>query len=86
MLSGNFIRNIPQNQNNVDLIVIGTVVLPELAQLIRSEEAKRDREINYTVMTEDEYVFRKKRRDPFILNVLQGPRVMIIGDEAELVS
>ena len=43
-------------------------------------------EINYTVMTEDELKFRKNRRDPFILQVLSNSRVMLVGDEQELVS
>ena len=62
----------------------GEVVLPELALLVRSEEARRGEEINYTVMSEDEFAFRKKRRDPFIMSILSGSRVMIIGDEEEL--
>jgi hypothetical protein len=62
------------------------VVLPELASIIRVEESKRGREINYTVMGRDEFDFRKKRRDPFLLGILAGSRVMIVGDEEDLVS
>lgn len=86
MLSGQFVRQVKPKPNQVDLLVVGTVVLPELAQLVRAEEAVRGREINYTVMTEEEYNFRKRRRDPFILDVIFGSRVMIIGDEEELLS
>lgn len=86
MLGGKFVRHKNPIQNQVDLLVVGTVVLPELAQIVRAEEAVRGREINYTVMTEEEYVFRKRRRDPFILDVIFGSRVMIIGDEEELLS
>lgn len=86
MMSGGLIRGLPRDPNSVDLLVVGIVVLPEMAQIIRNEEAKRGREINYTVMTEEEFNFRKKRRDPFILTVLGGPRLMIIGDEAELTA
>jgi hypothetical protein len=86
MFSGNFVRGLPVGADNVDLLVVGSVVLPELAQLVKNEEARRDREINYTVMTEEEFEFRKSRRDPFILNVIGGARVMIIGDEQELVD
>lgn len=86
MLSGGFVRGLPAPAERVDLLVVGNVVLPELAQIVKGEEVRRDREINYTVMTEDEFEFRKKRRDPFILDVLKGSRVMIIGDEEELVS
>lgn len=85
-VSGGFVRGLPAAPERVDLLVVGNVVLPELAQIVKNEEVRRDQEINYTVMTEDEFEFRKKRRDPFILGILGGSRVMIIGDEEELVS
>lgn len=87
MLSGRFLRGLPKRgSNDVDLLVVGTVVLPELAQIVKLEETKRGRELNYTVMTEEEFVFRKRRRDPFVIGILTGSRVMIIGDEEELVD
>lgn len=81
MLSGKFARGIREDSNEVDLLVVGTVVLPELALLVRQEEEKRKKEINYTVMSEEEFSFRKKRRDPFITSIIYGSRVMLIGDE-----
>lgn len=86
MLSGKFIRGKERKADDVDLLVVGDVVLPQLSQIIRAEEVKQDKEINYTVMTEEEFTFRKKRRDPFLLKILSGSRIMIIGDEEELVS
>lgn len=86
MLSGKFIRRLPTPEGGVDLLIVGEVVLPELAKLVREEEAKLEQEINYTAMTKDEFEYRKKRRDPFILGILSGSRVMIIGDEEELVG
>jgi uncharacterized protein len=87
MVSGSYLRGLTKkSQTDVDLLVVGTVVLPELSQIIKAEEARREREINYTVMTEEEFAFRKSRRDPFVLAVIGGSRVMIIGDEEELVS
>ncbi len=84
LLSGKFIRNLPRGANDVDLLVVGKVVLPELAQLVRAEEVRRERELNYTVMSEEEFEFRKKRKDPFILGILYRSKVMIIGDEEEI--
>ena len=86
MISGKFIRNMNRGANDVDILIVGKVVLPEINQLVRTEEVKREREINYTVMSEEEFEFRKRRRDPFILEILRGSRIMIIGDEQELVS
>jgi len=87
MVSGRYLRGLTKkSQSDVDLLVVGNVVLPELSQIIKAEEARREREINYTVMTDEEFAFRKSRRDPFVLSVVGGSRVMIIGDEEELVS
>jgi hypothetical protein len=86
MISGKFARNLPHNPSDVDLLVVGKVVLPELSIIVRQEEVKREREINYTVMTDEEFEFRKRRRDPFIVDILRGSRIMVIGDEEELVS
>ncbi len=86
MLSGKFTRGIRDNPEEVDLLVVGIVVVPELSLLIREEEARRKHEINYTVMTEEEFNFRKKRRDPFITSVIYGSRVMLIGDEEQLLA
>ena len=87
MFSGKFTRLVlRKNDEAVDILVVGEVVLPELAALIRTEESKRNKEINYTVMSREEFDFRKKRRDPFLLGILAGSRVMIIGDEEDLVG
>lgn len=86
MFSSKFVRRIKKNPDDVDFMVIGTVVLPELAALVRFEEQRLGIEINYTAMTEDEFKFRKTRNDPFIANILQGGRIMLIGDEEAMLS
>lgn len=86
MMSGKFIRRLDRQQNEVDMLIVGDIVLPEIAALVRKEEARRETEINYTVMKEEEFKFRKERRDPFLLSILSRSRVMIIGDEEGLVD
>jgi hypothetical protein len=86
MFSGRFVRRLKKAPDDVDFIVVGTVVLPELAILIRNEEVRLGTEINYTAMSEEEFKFRKQRNDPFIINILNGTRVMLIGDEEAMLS
>lgn len=86
MLSTAFAKGKSYNPNEVDLFVVGTIVLPELGSIIREEETRRSREINFTPMTEEEFAFRKSRRDPFVMSILAKPRVMLIGDEEEMVK
>jgi hypothetical protein len=85
MFSGRFARmKARKKDDTVDVLVVGEIVLPELAMIIRTFESKLGREINYTVMTKEELEYRKKRRDPFLQSIFLSSRVMIIGDEEEL--
>ena len=86
MFSGKFVEKKERKPNEVDILVVGEIVLPEMAALVKAEESRLSREINYTVMTPEEFQFRKRRRDPFLLEILAGMRIMIIGDEEGLVS
>lgn len=87
MFSGRFVRWLPRkNGDDVDVLIVGDVVLPELATLIREEQKIREEEINYTPMTKEEFEFRKRRRDPFLLSILSASKVMIMGDEESFVS
>jgi len=85
-LSTRFVKYIPSSSEDVDLLVVGNIVLPQLQAIIADEQAKREQEINYSFMDEAEFHFRVKRRDPFILRVLIQPKVMLVGDEDELLE
>ena len=86
MFSGKFVGKAERKPNEVDILIVGEVVIPELAALIKAEESRTQKEINYTVMTQEEFLFRKRRRDPFLMDVLGGTRVMIFGTESDLVG
>jgi hypothetical protein len=86
MFSGRFLRKMKEQMDEVDLLIVGNIVLPELALLVREEEKRLNTEINYTVMTEEEFSFRRKKRDPFIISILAGSRVVLIGDEETMLS
>ncbi len=86
MIATRFVRQKPSGQEDVDLLVVGQVVLPELQSLISDEQMTRDSEINYSFMDEAEFQFRVRRRDPFILRVLTQPKIMLIGDEEEMLA
>jgi hypothetical protein len=72
--------------DDLDLLIVGEVVVPELEVLLREEEKRLGREINFTVFDEKEFKFRKQRRDPFIMEVLYGKRLMIVGNEEEFAA
>lgn len=73
-------------EGEIYLLFVGVVVVPEIVSIIAKEEEKFGKEINYTVMTQEEFTFRKKNNDPFIWSFLKQPKIMIIGKEEELMK
>lgn len=86
VFSDKFARKQERKEDEVDILVVGNIVMIELASLVKGEEEKRGKEVNYTVMTDEEFSFRKKRRDPFLLGILNSAKIMLLGDEAELIK
>lgn len=85
-LSIKFSKKIPIKEDEVYLLIVGTVVIPEVAAIVGEVEKSYGREINYTVMTEDEFAFRKKNNDPFIWRFLKQPKIMLLGVEEDLLK
>ncbi|MFZ5376101.1 MAG: winged helix-turn-helix domain-containing protein [Patescibacteria group bacterium] len=81
MFSGKFVRGLRPGKDDVDVLIIGEIVLQELQLMIKEEQEKIGREINYAVFSLEEFNFRKTRRDPFIMEILYSSRVMVIGSE-----
>lgn len=86
LFSGKFARGVLPEEDEIEILVVGKVVLPELGKLVRQEEERRNREINYTVMDVKEFKYRKKNRDPFLSQILLQSRVMVIGDEHNMLD
>jgi len=57
-----------------------------LSGIINQIEKEFGQEINYTVMTEKEFNFRKKNNDPFIWRFLRQSKIMVIGSEDDLMK
>lgn len=85
-VSAKFSKRSTIKEDEVYLLLIGTVVVPEIAGIVAEVEKEFGREINYSVMAEDEFVFRKKNNDPFIWRFLKQPKIMLIGSEDELLK
>lgn len=79
-------RGLERNPEDVDLLIIGKVIMPQVAQTVKVMEKLLNTEINYSCMTEEEFGYRKSHKDPFIVKVLLQPKVMLIGDEINLQS
>lgn len=86
VMSTKFAKQISIKEDEIYLLLVGIVVVPEVASIVSEAEKQFGREINYTVMTEEEFAFRKKNNDPFIWRFLKQPKVMLVGTEEDLLK
>jgi len=66
-------------QSDIDLFIVGEVEENRLIPLVHESEQALAREINYTLMQPGEFRKRKKSGDPFVKNVMNEPKIVIIG-------
>jgi len=82
--SSRFAKKMPIKDEDIYFLYVGIIILKDLEILMKKAEEIFKAPINYTVMTEEEFVFRKKNNDPFIWRFLRQPKIMLIGDEESL--
>jgi len=82
-LFGSFARGDADAQSDIDVLVIGTPPAAPLAQTISRLEKRLGREVNYTVLSRDEFVSRRARKDAFLESVWRGKRVRLIGPHGQ---
>jgi DNA-binding transcriptional ArsR family regulator len=83
VLSTAFLRGRKSTVLDVDLFIVGDVNLEVLKRVVSMGEREMNREINYSVMSEEDFMFRKRKNDHFVSKILSQSRTMLIGDEEE---
>ncbi len=77
VVSGVFIN---YHKSKVDMIIVGDdISKAKLKNLMNSLEAEIGREINFVLMTTEEFKYRLNMLDKFILEFLEGPNEEIIN-------
>ncbi len=85
-VSTKFPKNLILKDDEIYLLLVGIVVVIEIESIIKEVEKEFGRPVNYSTMTESEFIFRKKNNDPFIWRFLKQPKIMLVGVEEELLK
>ena len=72
--------------SDVDLMVIGAVGLRALSSWLSGVSDQIGREINPHTLTVEEFRRRMEKGDHFLSNVLESPKLFIVGNENDLAA
>jgi len=81
---GSFAKGEEREDSDIDLLIIGKINEDKLIDELNRLEKKLQREINYTLYSKDEFEEKKDKRNSFILDIIQGKKITVIGSENEL--
>ena len=85
-ISTKYSRKQSIKEDEIYVLFVGIVVVPEVDSIMNEARKSFGWDINYTVMTDDELKFRKKNNDPFIWKFLKQPKIMLVGQEEDLMK
>lgn len=86
LLSTEFAEGRESEKNELDLLIVGNVNLQLLESLVKEAQAELKRDINYTVLGEEEFEYLKGRRDAFLLAFLIAPTIVLVGDTSKYLT
>lgn len=65
----------------VDLLLVGGVPAAKLKNVIKQIEKSAGRELNYSVLSYDEFYYRLSVRDKFIVEILSGKHAVVLDTD-----
>lgn len=81
ILTGKFIN---KNDSLLDLLIVGNINRRNFLKLISDLEQTMNEEINYSIMTEEEFKYRRYVMDIFLYNIINYDPLILFGNLDEL--
>jgi predicted nucleotidyltransferase len=81
---GSVAASAERSNSDIDLMIIGSAALSQIAPVLRTLEREVARPINPTVYSKDDFVAKVRREDHFLKSVLKKEPLFIKGDSNEL--
>ena len=78
---GSYAKGEEKADSDVDLLIIGDVDMDRLDSNLGKLEKTLGREINYVLYSMEEFKSKKKAKDGFLMDVLSGKKIMLVGAE-----
>jgi predicted nucleotidyltransferase len=81
---GSYAKGEENAQSDIDLMLVGDVDIDKLDETMAELEKKLGRSINYLTFEGKEFAQKRKKKDGFLMGVLNEKKIMLIGDENSL--
>lgn len=80
ILTKSYINNKYESLEDIDMLLIGRPDMNKLSKEITKLEKEIGRELRMSVLSPEDFDFKKKRRDKFLIDIMEGDKIVLIGD------
>lgn len=84
LIYGSLAKGSEQAGSDVDVLVVGEPGFAEVVRLLHPVQLTLGREINPKVYGRDEWDRKLRANDPFVREVLNNPKIFLIGNERDI--
>ncbi len=77
---------VKDSTSSVDMLIVGNVMPVKLKKVIKEIEKIEGRDLNYSVLSYDEFYYRLSVRDKFITEILSGKYTILVDTDNMLKS
>lgn len=70
--------------SSIDLLLVGSIQPAKLKRVMKAIESNEGRELNYALISYDEFYYRRSIRDKFITEIMQGPHEVLVDADNTL--
>jgi hypothetical protein len=84
VLTESFIKNKYENPTDVDFLFIGTMKVRDLSTAMSELEKEQKRDIRFSAITKEDFDFARKKKEPFLMNILEKDKMVIFGQISDL--
>jgi len=84
LLTDDYLQRENEKSPGVDLLIVGTPNLQILTKELKNVEKSLGIELKVSALSNEDLLFALKKRDEFILNILDGEGIYLIGNKIKL--
>jgi hypothetical protein len=68
----------------VDLLFIGDMKVRDLSAAVSEIEKEMGRELRFSAIKREDYEFARKKKEPFLMNILEKDKIIMFGELSDL--
>jgi DNA-binding transcriptional ArsR family regulator len=84
VLSHHYIDQLYTSETDIDLLLVGKADINILNTIINQIEKETGKQLRVSLISKDDFNFRKKKRDSFITNIVYNQHITLLGNEEDI--